>query len=161
VQLPNDNHLIVFWGNNGNITTSIANWIPPNNNFPPPTAARPTRKISKGMQHANEILGKLQVPTDFRDITQPPHSPSDECNNLDVTQTTPPKYLQRNPLPKSFKFDGMLWTTDNNTPLNYKPTADDIALAKMPPKELVLSALINQSPHPSGNPPQPWGNHQP
>jgi hypothetical protein len=53
-------------------------------------------------------------------------------------------YLQQRPLPKSFAFDGMLWTTDDDMPLNHKPTTDKIAPAKKPPKKLVSSALMIQ-----------------
>jgi hypothetical protein len=38
----------------------------------------------------------------------------------------------------------MLWTTDDDMPFDHKPMADDIAPAKTPPKELVLSTLMNQ-----------------
>jgi hypothetical protein len=48
------------------------------------------------------------------------------------------------PPAKSFEFDGMLWTTDHDMPLNHKPTVDNIATAKTPTKKLVLSALTNQ-----------------
>jgi hypothetical protein len=101
VQLPNNGHLAVRWGNDGNITTSVANWIPPNDNCPLPAAARPTKKILNGIQHANEIVGKLKVPTDFHGITRPPYSPPNEPDHFDATQKTPPNYLPRLPPPKN------------------------------------------------------------
>jgi hypothetical protein len=107
----------------------VANWIPPDVNCPPPTAARPTKKISSGIQNANKILGKLQVPSYFHGIKYPPYSPSNERNNLDATQKTPSSYLKRHLLPKTFKFDKMLRTTDEDIPFDHKPTPDDIAPA--------------------------------
>jgi hypothetical protein len=128
VQIPNNDHLVVRWENDGNIIMFVANWIPPENNCPLPAAARPTKKISKGMQHASEILGKLEVPTDSPRSTRSPH-------------------LQRCHPPRTFKFDGMLWTTDNDMPPNHAPTATNITTAKTPPEELVSSsALMNHKP---------------
>jgi hypothetical protein len=144
VQLPNHDHLVICWEKEGNITTLVANWIPPDNNCPPPAATSPTKKILSGMQHANKIIVKLEVPTGFCGNTRPPSSPANKPDNLAATQKTPPNYLQWHPLPKTFKFDRMLWTTYNDMPLNHKPTTDNIAPAKTPPKELILYALMNQ-----------------
>ena len=56
---PNNNSLVVSWGISGNISTSFANWIPPDNNPPPDFTTHPTKTISKGMEHANKIIGKF------------------------------------------------------------------------------------------------------
>ncbi len=68
----------------------FANWIPLDDICPPPAAACPT-KISKGMQHAKEILIKSFY---------------------------------------TFKFDDMIWMTNNNMPSNHKLTTDDISTTK-------------------------------
>ncbi len=46
---PNSDNLVVRWDkNDGNISTSIANWIPPDDS-PPSASARPTKKLSRGI----------------------------------------------------------------------------------------------------------------
>jgi hypothetical protein len=137
MQLPSHNHLVIFWGNGGNITTLAANWIPPDVNSPMLAAAHPTKKVSSGMQHANQILVKLQVPTDFQGITKPPYPPSNEYDNINATQKTPPNYLQQHPLPKTLNFDIMLWMTDMATcPLITSQWRTTLPLPRCPPKNL-------------------------
>jgi hypothetical protein len=73
------------------------------------------------MLHANKLLGKYEVPTDF-------HGP---------TKSFP---LQRRLPPEStFKLDGMLWSSScpNDMPLNQVPTiANKNYAAKLPPEDL-------------------------
>jgi hypothetical protein len=89
---PNDDRLIVRWGHNGSISTAVPTWIPTNDNCPPPAAARPTKSLrSKGMLHANKLLGKYKVPTDF-------HGPT---KSFPLQRRLPPAI--------TFKFNGMLW----------------------------------------------------
>jgi hypothetical protein len=93
------------------------------------------------MQHANKILGKLQVPTNFCSIMKTPHSPSYECDNLDTTQMTPPIISNGNPCQNSSN----LTECYGRQMMTYSQ-ADGRrhCTAKMPPKELVLSALMNK-----------------
>ena len=98
---------------------SVPNWIPPDHNCPPPAAARPTKILrSKGMMHANELLGKYKVPTNFDG----------------PTRSSP---LQRRILPRTFKFDGMLWSScHDGMPLNQVPTTANTYTPKMPPEDI-------------------------
>jgi hypothetical protein len=105
----NDDHLVVRWGNDGNITASVTNWITPDKTCPPHAATRPKKKLSKGLQHAKEILGEY----DLRTATAPDNSsPSDQPSepfDLDGPQKSPPEYLQQRAQP-TFEFDGLIWT---------------------------------------------------
>ncbi len=67
VHLPNNDNIVIRWGNDGKISTSFANWIPPNDICPPPAAACPT-KISKGIQHPKENLGTSFYTFEFNDM---------------------------------------------------------------------------------------------
>ena len=65
---PTDDNLVVRWGHNGSISTAIPTWIPPDDKCPPPSTAGPSKPFrSKGMLHANELLGKYHISTDFDD----------------------------------------------------------------------------------------------
>jgi hypothetical protein len=80
------------------------------------------------MLHANELLGKYEVPTDFDDLKK----------------SFPP---QRRPPPGTFEFDGMLWSSScpDDTPLNQVPTiANKYYAAKLPPE--VLGSKGHQEP---------------
>ena len=112
--------------------------IPPNDNYPPSTAACPMKTIPKEMQHTNKILGKFSgVLTGTCGTTRPPRVSS----LLDASRMkNPPKNLQWRPLPTTFEFDNMIWTTNNDMPIDHKLMADNIATAKSLPKELILSA---------------------
>jgi hypothetical protein len=119
---PNDDRLIVRWGHNGSISTAVPTWIPPDDNYPPPAAARPTKSLrSKGMLHANKLLGKYEVPTDFDGPTK----------SFPLQRRLPPA--------STFKFDGMLWSSSclDDMPLDQVPTiANKNYAAKLPPEDL-------------------------
>ena len=106
---PDDNHIVVRWGSNGNITASVTNWIPLDETCPPHAATGPKKKLSKGLQHAKEILGEY----DPRTATAPDDpSPSDQPSkplDLDGPRKSPPEYLQQRAQP-TFEFDGLIWT---------------------------------------------------
>jgi hypothetical protein len=139
--LPNNDNLVVRWGNDGKISTSFANWIPPNNICPPPAAAHPT-KISKGMQHAKEILGKSFYTFEF--------------NNMMKTTN--------NDMP----FDHKLTTNDISTTKSHGSGNSDSnqsphpSGSSSPQPRGIHHPRWSKSPHPSGSwSPQPWGSHQP
>ena len=48
----------------------------------------------------------------------------------------PPKKLQRCTLPTTFEFNNMIWTANNNVPLDHKPMVDNIATTNPPPPPL-------------------------
>ena len=80
----NEDHLVICWGNDGNISTSVANWIPPDNNPPPPASARTTKKLSKGHLHARDILGKYDDTAEMG---------STKAIDLDGPRNAPLEYL--------------------------------------------------------------------
>jgi len=106
---PDNDHLVVRWGSNGNIAASVTNWIPPDETCPPHADTGPKKKLSKGLQHVKEILGEY----DTRTATVPNDpSPSDQPSepfDLDGPRKSPPEYLQQRAQP-SFEFDGLIWT---------------------------------------------------
>ena len=106
---PNDDHLVVRWGNDSNITASVTNLIPPDETCPPHADTGPKKKLSKGLQHTKEILGEY----DPRTATAPDDpSPSDQPSkpfDLDGPRKSPPKYLQQRAQP-TFEFDSLIWT---------------------------------------------------
>jgi hypothetical protein len=89
--LPNNDNLVVCWGNDGKISTPFANWIPPDDICPPPAAACPT-KILKGMQHAKEILDKSFYTFEFNNmiLTTTNVVPSNHKPTTDNISTTKP-----------------------------------------------------------------------
>jgi hypothetical protein len=80
------------------------------------------------MQHAKEILGKYNFPTNSQGITRPPNVPS----HLNAAQANPLTNLQQCSF-YTFASDDMISTTNNNMPINHKPTADNISTTKNPP----------------------------
>jgi hypothetical protein len=106
---PDNDHLVVRWGNDGNITAFVTNWIPPDETCPPHAATRPKTKLSKGLQHAKEILGEY----DPRMATAPNdpnlHDQPSEPFDLNGPQKSLPEYLQQQAQP-TFKFNGLIWT---------------------------------------------------
>ena len=106
---PNNNHLVLRWGNDDNITASVTNWIPLDETCPPHAATGPKKKLSKGLQHAKEILGEY----DPRMATAPNdpnlHDQPSEPFDLNGPQKSPPEYLQQQAQP-TFEFDGLIWT---------------------------------------------------
>ncbi len=111
----NNDHLVVRWKNNDTISTSIANWIPPDNDTSPSASARPTKKLSKGLLHAQDILGKCNDPTETG-TTKP--------INLDRPRNAPSEYLKHRQTPQdSCEFDGIHWTMTTRTTTATAPTA--------------------------------------
>ncbi len=177
---PNDDHLVVHWNwkNDGTISTSIANWIPPDNDTSSSASQGPTKKLSKGLLHAQDILGKCNDPTE---------TGTTEPINLDGPRNTPLEYLKCKQTPQdSFDFDRMHWMmttkttrataltmtmTDSKAKENIKCFHSQVMrththLPKRPRKNSCSTTLITHSsglrhkrchrrrqicPHPSGN----------
>ena len=53
---------------------------------------------------------------------------------MDSPRSTRSPHLQQRHPPRTFKFDRMLWTTNNDMPPDHAPTATNIATAKIPQK---------------------------
>jgi hypothetical protein len=92
--LPNNDNLVVDWETDGKISTSFANWIPPNDICPLPAAICPT-KISKGLQHAKEILGKSFHTFEFDNMilktnNNIPFDHKPMTDNIVTTKSPPP-----------------------------------------------------------------------
>jgi hypothetical protein len=87
--LPNNDNLVVCWGNNWKISMAFANWIPLDDVCPSPATACPTT-ILKGMQHAKEILGKSFYTFEFYNViwTTNNNMPFDHKPTMDDISTT-------------------------------------------------------------------------
>ena len=92
---PDDDHLVVRWGSDGNITASVTNWIPPDESSPPSANIGKQKKLLKGLQHAKEILGEYDLRTaNVPGNPRPPNQPSKPLD-LDGPRKSPPEYLQQ------------------------------------------------------------------
>jgi len=80
-----NSHLVIRWRNDGNISTSIANWVPPDDEHPPSAPERPTKKFSKGFLHAQDILGEYSDPAEIG---------TTEAVDLDGPRRAPSEYLK-------------------------------------------------------------------
>ena len=121
----------------------FANWIPPDGNPPPDFTTYPTKTTSKGMEHANEILGKFNnvLPMGPCTTSTGPCTTSPKVPSLlpDAAQVTnPPKKLLRHPPAKTSNADDTQGKHCNDTPLDHMPTADKLAVLSSdgPPVEL-------------------------
>ena len=123
---------------------SIANWIPPDNDTSPSAFALPTRKLSKGPLHAQDILGKCNDPTETR-ITKP--------IDLDRLRNAPLEYLKCKRTPQdSSKFDRMHWAMRTKTTTVKVPTTKMMD-PKAKENRKVFSSPCNASPHASAKTP--------
>ena len=94
---------------------SIANWIPPNNDTSPSASARLTKKLSKGLLHAQDILGKCDDPMETG-TTKP--------IDLNGPRNAPSEYLKHRQTPQdSSKFNRIHWTMTTKTTTATAPTA--------------------------------------
>jgi hypothetical protein len=92
------------------------------------------RKLSKGLQHATEILGEYDLRTATAPDNPSPSNQPSEPFNLDGPRKSPPAYLQQQAQP-TFEFDGLIWTktkTENQASNKQHYPEDQTATMTLP-----------------------------